>query len=405
MFKNLIIADDFTGANDTGMQLRRRGYRTAVFFRQPEQLKENISVVIDTESRGLKAANAYEKVKTAVKNINFSEYKYVIKKVDSTLRGNIPWEIKAVDESYQSELIIFMPALPDLNRTTVNGIHKLNGVPLTETEIAKDPKSPVTQAHIGYLLQEAYEEKVHTISLDEINEGHLDFDLGRLYAVDAQTNAQMQQVIQSALQTGKKVLFAGTAAMADNIFELEAPAVPAMGLIASVSEVTNGQVKYAASCGTDLIIVDIPAILKGELSASIYIEEAQAILKSGKDVLVISSASYERSELERTVKAGKELGMTREETSEWTQNAMGEIGKSILEGVTVSGLFLTGGDTAIGFFNMVNADGSEIIGEIATGVPLMRLAGGAFEGLKVVTKAGAFGNKDAVMYALRKLKE
>ena len=36
---------------------------------------------------------------------------------------------------------------------------------------------------------------------------------------------------------------------------------------------------------------------------------------------------------------------------------------------------------------------------------MMRLRGGALDGLKVITKAGAFGNEDAVSYALRKLKE
>ena len=28
----LIIADDFTGANDTGVQMRRRGFETVVVF-------------------------------------------------------------------------------------------------------------------------------------------------------------------------------------------------------------------------------------------------------------------------------------------------------------------------------------------------------------------------------------
>ena len=32
MDRYLIIADDFTGANDTGVQLKRRGLRTSVIF-------------------------------------------------------------------------------------------------------------------------------------------------------------------------------------------------------------------------------------------------------------------------------------------------------------------------------------------------------------------------------------
>ena len=36
--KYLIIADDFTGSNDTGVQLRRRGYPTKVFFANGENI-------------------------------------------------------------------------------------------------------------------------------------------------------------------------------------------------------------------------------------------------------------------------------------------------------------------------------------------------------------------------------
>ena len=77
--------------------------------------------------------------------MNFADYKYVIKKVDSTLRGNIAAEVAALDRFYKPELVVFMPALPALGRTTVNGIHCLKGVPLTETELASDPKNPVRE--------------------------------------------------------------------------------------------------------------------------------------------------------------------------------------------------------------------------------------------------------------------
>jgi uncharacterized protein YgbK (DUF1537 family) len=56
-------------------------------------------------------------------------------------------------------------------------------------------------------------------------------------------------------------------------------------------------------------------------------------------------------------------------------------------------------------FEHAGALGSRIITEIAVGIPLMRLIGGKYEGLKVVTKAGAFGKEDALFYALRKLRE
>ena len=58
-YRYLIIADDFTGANDTGVQLRRRGFATEVLFAgKPVGAKH--SVVIDTESRTVHPDHAYE---------------------------------------------------------------------------------------------------------------------------------------------------------------------------------------------------------------------------------------------------------------------------------------------------------------------------------------------------------
>ena len=66
---------------------------------------------------------------------------------------------------------------------------------------------------------------------------------------------------------------------------------------------------------------------------------------------------------------------------------------------------LTGGDTALGVMENIEAAGTEILAEILTGSPLVRVKGGRFDGLKLVTKAGAFGSDDAAAFALRKIKE
>lgn len=67
--------------------------------------------------------------------------------------------------------------------------------------------------------------------------------------------------------------------------------------------------------------------------------------------------------------------------------------------------YLTGGDTALGMLMNIGADGAEILAEILVGVPLVRVKGGAYEGLRLVTKAGAFGTEDAAAFAMRKIKE
>lgn len=402
----LIVADDFTGANDTGVQMKRRGLNTCVIFSGKKVPDNAESLVIDTESRGMDAEDAATSVKNAVKDINFNIYKYVIKKVDSTLRGNIAAEIKALDEIFKSDLIIFAPALPDLSRITEDCVHKLNGVPITQTEIAKDPKKPVTEDNLRCILQRVYNEPVKYISLDEIRANKIDFNNLRIFVFDAVLNSDLQAIINAAKNSGKeKILWVGTAAMADNIMELESPTYPALGVVASVSEVTNIQIHKAEEAGVKLIKVPVHNILLEKENIAQYIDQTIKILNAGHDTIICSSSSYDRADMDLSSKAGAEKGMHLSDVSAYVQKLMGGAAKEILLKTKISGVFITGGDTAMGLMTSLEASGSFILSEIAVGIPMMKLAGGLIDGLKVVTKAGAFGKDDAVLFALRKLKE
>lgn len=401
----LIVADDFTGANDTGVQLKRRGIYTNVVFSSELVNTDSSSLVIDTESRGLSGKEAYNKVRNILNEVDFSSFKYVVKKVDSTLRGNIAWEVKAVDDAYKSELVIFAPALPDLKRTTVGGIHMLNNVPITSTEMAKDPKKPVKEDNIKEILKEVYSEKITHVALDKVQSGKISLSGSRVFTFDAVTNSHMRNIIKAGIDAGKKVLWIGTAAMADNLLEIEKGTDPALAVVASLSSVTRNQIKYAENNGITLVKVPVYYIIDKKVDPKVYIDEVVKLLKEGKDVILLSSASYDPEEYAKTIETGNNRGMSNEYISLFTQNLMGDMSKRILEKSKVSGVFLTGGDTAIGFFDKVESLGSSIVGEIGIGIPLMKLVGGSFEGLKVVTKAGAFGKEDAITYAVRKLKE
>ncbi|MEG2018700.1 MAG: four-carbon acid sugar kinase family protein [Clostridium sp.] len=257
MSRYLIIADDFTGANDSGVQLKRRGIETDVLFSTELMTSNSNSYVIDTESRGMKGEEAYKCVYDTAYNINLEEFKYVIKKVDSTLRGNIPEEIKGLDDVFKSELIIFTPALPDLNRTTVNGVHKLNNIPITETELARDPKKPVTEDNLSKILEKVFLEEITHVCIDDIEKEEFDFSKGRIFSFDSVTNRHMQRVIRKAIATDKKIMWVGTAAIVENLMEVERKTTPSMAMVGSVSSVTRGQVKYAEEKGLTLLKIPI----------------------------------------------------------------------------------------------------------------------------------------------------
>ena len=404
MNRYLIVADDFTGANDTGVQLKRRGVPTSVVF-SSEFIASEGSFVLDTESRALGPEEAAAAVRAGLQGVDLRAFGRVMKKVDSTLRGSVAAEIKAVDQLYGSELVVFAPALPDLGRTTVGGVHLLKGIPITRTELAKDPKTPVTEDNITKLLQAVYDEPVTHIPEDKVSAGEIDFSGGRVFTCDSATNADLRSVIQAAVATGKRTLWVGTAAMADHLLGVEVDVPPALAVVASVSAVSREQVNFAAGEGIPLVSVPIPELLTGEQKLETYVAQTVALLKEGKDAILASSASCNRAELDRSVAVGEKLSMTREQVSGYTQMVMGKMTRLILEQTPVSGMFLTGGDTALGFFMEARSLGSSIVTEIAVGIPMMRLSGGPFAGLKVVTKAGAFGKEDAITFALRKLKE
>ena len=404
MKRCFIVADDFTGSNDTGVQLTRRGFRTVVVLNPSAVAEDECSYVLDTESRNMPGAEARAKTAGLLKGLDLSGFDWVIKKVDSTLRGNIAEELAETDRVFKSELVIFMPALPGLGRTTENGIHKLNGTRITETELARDPRKPVLQDDIAQLLRDEYDEPVGTLHLDQIRSGAIDLSGARLWACDAVSDEDMRTVIAAAQATGKRVLWVGTAAIADNLIETEYPSRPALAVIASVSDVARQQIHFAEEKGLSILQVDVASLLSGRQEKD-YVEEAVRILESGKDLAFVSSASYDRAALDASVAAGEKAGLDREAVAEFTSTEIAGMAASILDRVPVSGLFLSGGDTAIHFFQQAAAGGSEITFELSVGIPLMRLTGGRFEGLKVITKAGAFGSVEVLPVIMRKLGE
>ena len=401
----LIVADDFTGANDTGVQIRRRGIPVRVVL-SGLGVRGSGSCVLDTESRSLSTEDSFQRVYSETEKIPFENFFRIIKKVDSTLRGNIAAETRALAQCYKPELIVFAPALPDLGRITVNGIHCLNGVPISETELARDPKTPVKNDDIRKIMAQAFAgERIIHHDLEAVRSGAFDLEGGRVFCFDAETNHDLQIIVRSIVSKRKRILWVGTAALADNLLNVEKPIPPAFGVVASLSSVTRNQVLFAEKQGIALVKTPMYDILEKKIKMEETAGKALALLKEGKDVILLSSSTYSEEEHRKTEESAHGAGLSTEEMSAYTQKTMGQITALVLEGAAISGLFLSGGDTAISCFESAGAIGSSIITEISLGIPLMSLVGGKHEGLKVITKAGAFGREDAVYFALRKLRE
>src|SRR5829696_1376949 len=146
-----IISDDLTGAADTGVQLVRAGYRTAVVF-QNSPLPDEVdldAVALDADSRSLPAGFAAKRVVEAAHAVR--DARVVYKKLDSTLRGPLAAEIAAALGATGRGTAVVAPAFPAAGRATVGGVQLVRGTPVHETEFADDPKAPVRQGHLPTL--------------------------------------------------------------------------------------------------------------------------------------------------------------------------------------------------------------------------------------------------------------
>jgi uncharacterized protein YgbK (DUF1537 family) len=194
-FRLVVLADDFTGALDTGVQFTKAGLWTEVLLwtefeekacrethtepvnvasrethaepvnvasretqaapvnkaQRGEALPAEVTVV-DTESRHLDATAAYERLRRLTRLAWEQGYTHFYKKTDSTLRGRIGAEMQAMLDVLPFRTLHFLPAYPALGRQTVDGCQWVDGVALHRTEFATEPQNPIRTAHIPDLL-------------------------------------------------------------------------------------------------------------------------------------------------------------------------------------------------------------------------------------------------------------
>jgi uncharacterized protein YgbK (DUF1537 family) len=79
---------------------------------------------------------------------------------------------------------------------------------------------------------------------------------------------------------------------------------------------------------------------------------------------------------------------------------LGRVVRDLVETGRLAGMVLTGGDTAIAAADALEVEALWLRGEVRSGIPWGLWLGGAGEGLPVVTKAGGFGETDALIAAV-----
>lgn len=399
MSRYLIIADDFTGANDTGLQFARRGIPTRVQIKRGREGAPNHSLVVDTESRNTDAQSAKTLVAEALKDLDVSSYSVVMKKIDSTLRGNICSELEVVRAKTGAQVVVVATAFPAMGRTCEAAVVHLNGKRLLDSEVGRDPRKPIDTDDLLTLFGPLDERIVH-LGVETIREGSFPTLKRGIVICDATVAEDLDLVAAWALGLDAVPLFVGSAGLAEAIVNSYTPAKPSFGVVASLSAVTERQVRYAEEQGAVIVAMGVEEILAHE-ELDHYVDRITTLLGEGWDVILTVSSVLDKDEVERT----KALGYTGDEVGMRLMEGLGRVGRLVIERSSIAGIFLTGGDTAYGLLEALHIDEIEIVREVALGIPMMMAVNDRYPNLKIITKAGGFGKDDAISYALRTLKE
>lgn len=425
--KLAIIADDLTGANDSGVQLAYHGLKTSVLFDiDKDSISEYEAIVFDTDSRSIDSLEAYQKVKVVTEFLRDSGFEYIFKKLDSTMRGNIGAEIDAVYDVLKPDFMMIAPGYPKNNRKILQSTHYLKDVPLGETEIARDPKTPVTQSYLPSLLKEQTKQSIGTITIDDLEKGSkwIEEKLDNYYyqkvayiIVDSTEEIHLEQILAHTKKLNYQFSWVGSAGLANYLpahFEVSQkrnPLIipknlgPILTVVGSVNKNSRAQLNLLLEKSN---VYSIP--FESYKSVSGKDERAnemrkvyhQAVEKAQQGLDVVIYSSGEEEDIEKAWRVGEAKGLSHTEISNEIVKTIGSICSVLLEEGYFQGVSMTGGDTAKQICDQWDIKGFELLDELEIGVPISKFLGN--NDLYVITKAGGFGTPEVFMNAISKLK-
>jgi len=228
-----VIADDLTGAGDTGVQFSNAGLKTRIFLDRRDISRDSLEdvdvVVLNTESRRLKPKDAYDIVKEYASLLRDMGVKNIYKKVDSTLRGNIGYEIDAVMDAFDFEMSIMTPAFPANGRIVVGGFLLVNDEIVSRTPFANDPTFPVKESNIVTLLSRQSRLKVAHLPIILVSQGKEAIsnflrerasEGFKLVLADALNEGDLMNIAMGGEGSGLKLFYVGSAGLASAVAKI-----------------------------------------------------------------------------------------------------------------------------------------------------------------------------------------
>jgi uncharacterized protein YgbK (DUF1537 family) len=400
----LVIGDDLTGSNAIGARFARAGLRAVSVSGADRVARAGNAdvVVLNVGSRQCGPERARALVRAAVAAVEAPAL--LAKRVDTTLRGNVGAEVDAVlDAVDPGTRALVVPAFPDAGRTTVGGLHLVDGVPLAETAAARDPLTPVESSRVATILRRGTRRPVTEIPLDVVGRGAdamaaaLTATAEPLVVCDATTNAHLATIAEAAARVrterGTRWVsvdsgpFAVLLATALGIGQGSREFPPALAVVGSITATTRDQVLELEQV---LRARFVDVALDG-LDPAAIAAQAAAVFDPGCRVVGIRTCLPAPGEPVDAATAARIPGVLAEATAR------------LLAAHRFGGLYATGGDIAEAITEALATDGFAIDTEVLPLAVAGKLVGGPHDGLPFATKGGLIGGREAAVACVEHL--
>lgn len=413
----VIIADDLTGANDTALQFFKSGISTKIVIDSNYDFNnseiEDFGVwAFSTETRNLPKEQALEIIIETTKKLQSNlGSKNFYKKIDSTLRGNVGIEVVALLEILEKDLAIVAPAYIEENRTTIGAYQLLNGTPIERTQVALDPKSPISESYIPNILKKDLNSQLHDIigiiDFKTITKGAGPINLKikelaekgkKIIVADAISIVDIEQIALAINKSSYNILPVGSAGLANAINKIKyddiktkehikhCPNSPRLIVSGSATKLAKAQIqKFQEEKEVYCINLTTKDVIENNKEIA---DEVCAKLSENKDVVVHSSyissedLNNNQNEQENLIDAG----IAKNEFSSLITDYLSDLIKEINKKQNFI-LIMLGGETSYKALKKIDSKYLQIVDAILPAIPLCVDSKGKI----IVTKSGNFG--------------
>jgi uncharacterized protein YgbK (DUF1537 family) len=384
----LIVADDLTGAMDSAGPFADLGVETWVVAAPMQCDATTIArarvVSVNTDSRHLPAVHAATRVREIVRRLGPKAFDVVVKKIDSTLRGNVVAETLALLETSGRRGAVIAPAFPAQGRTVKGGVVHVNGVPLAETAFASDALSPPPLAPLQQVFAEVrpgLEVAIAGAADDFSSQSDI-----CIWIADGATDADLAATVNAVQGRLGELLLAGSAGITKPL----ARACFGTAVPQAVPEKLTGTIVFA---------VGSRAVQSAEQVESLMLEPGTRILRAPNGRLSQKEFPAARNVvLKATADDAGGEGDAQQVAADMARNAI-----DVARRTQAQALVATGGDTAIAILTVTGNPALQVLGDLMPGIPYARIrVDGTL--LWLVTKAGGFGGRDTFRQIARRLR-